>query len=58
MNGFLVLPIISAVVLLVCFSIHAVASIIIANRSPENAADIISAMGRSFPIRGLWWRRK
>lgn len=48
----------SAVVILLGLAMFLVASVAIAYRDSENAADIISAMGRSFPLKGFWWRRK
>ncbi|WP_348729177.1 hypothetical protein [uncultured Mycolicibacterium sp.] len=48
----------SAVLVLLSLAMFLVASIVITFRDSENAADIISAMGRSFPLKGFWWRRK
>lgn len=50
--------IISALVILLGLAMFLVASVAITYRDSENAADIISAMGKSFPLKGFWWRRK
>jgi hypothetical protein len=50
--------VISAVVVLLGLAIFVGASVAIAYRDPENAADIITAMGKSFPLKGFWWRHK
>lgn len=50
--------IISAVVVLLGLATFLAASVAITYRDSKNAADIISAMGSSFPLKGFWWRRK
>jgi hypothetical protein len=55
MIGYLLIP---AVVILLGLAMYLIASVAITYRDSENAANIISAMGTSFPIKGLWWRRK
>lgn len=57
MFGYFVITI-SAAVLLVGLALFVAASVIITHVDSENAADIITAMGKSFPLRALWWRRK
>lgn len=52
------LLIISAALILACFAMHVVASVAITYRDSQNAADIISAMGNSFPLKSIWSRRK
>jgi uncharacterized membrane protein YgdD (TMEM256/DUF423 family) len=55
--GYFVISV-SAVVMLVGLALFMVGSIIITHMDSENAADIITAIGKSFPLKGLWWRRK
>jgi len=50
--------IISAVVVLLGLAMYLGASVAITYRDSDNAADIIAAMGKSFPLKGLWSRRK
>lgn len=47
MIGYFLIP---AVVILLGFALHLTASVVITYRAPENAADIINAMGKSFPL--------
>ncbi len=48
----------SAVVLLLGLAMFLIASVAITYRDSNNAADIINAMGKSFPLKSPWWRRK
>ena len=50
--------VISAAVVLLGLAIFVGGSVAIAYRDSENAADIITAMGKSFPLKGFWSRRK
>lgn len=55
MIGYFIIP---AVVVLVGLAMFLTASVAITFRDSDNAADIISAMGKSFPLKGFWSRRK
>lgn len=50
--------IISAVVVLAGLAMFLAASVVITHVDSENAADIITAMGKSFPLKALWWWRR
>ena len=50
--------IITAVLLLVGLAMFLIASVLITYRDSENAAAIITAMGKAFPLKGFGWRRK
>lgn len=50
--------VISAVVIVATWTIFVGGGIVITYRDPKNAADIIKAIGTSFPIKGFWWRRR
>lgn len=55
MIGYLI---VSAVVVLLGLAMFPAASIAITDHDSKNAAGIISAMGKSFPLRGFWWWRR
>ncbi|MEX7473722.1 hypothetical protein AB4Z39_28920 [Mycobacterium adipatum] len=57
MFGYFIVSI-SAVVVLLGLAMFVAGSIAITHMDSENAADIINAMGKAFPLKGLWWRRK
>jgi hypothetical protein len=50
--------VISAVVIVATWAIFVGGGIIITYRDSKNAADIIEAIGASFPIKSFWSRRK
>jgi hypothetical protein len=59
MLGYLVVvAVLSAVVLLVGLKMFVRACVTITHLDSKNAAAIITAMGKSFPLQGVWSRRK
>lgn len=58
MLGYILIPaIVSGTVFLVGLRIFVRGSVTIALHNPENAADIIKAMGQSFPFQRGWFSR-
>lgn len=59
MFGYIILSAsIPAIVALLGLAIFVGGSIIITRMDSENAADIITAMGKSFPLKNIWSRSK
>lgn len=47
-----------AAMILVGLAMYLVASVVITHMDSKNVADIINAMGNSFPLKRFWSRRK
>lgn len=59
MFGYIILSAVAtAVVVLLGLAIFVGGSIIITRMDSDNAAEIITAMGKSFPLKSIWSRRK